>query len=620
VRVQAREDGIAIDEIVLSPQVYLTRSPGATRQDTTVLPPSDGSQASVTLVRGPYLQQPGSSSMTIVWATRESGPAEVRYAAAGGATAIVPASGRRVTAAASGLAFDYSQYEAHLSGLSASTVYGYRPLVNGVAAAAEATFRTAPQRGTGSVTFIAFGDSGVGSAEQRQLATLMAQDTFDLVLHAGDIAYGTSTGTGDASYATYQSWLFDIYRWLPAVPFMPVEGNHDSRPTNNDGQAYLDLFVLPANGASAAYPDHAERYYSFDYGPVHFVALDTEFTFQDTTRRAEQLAWLEADLTSTAQPWKIVYFHRSPFSSGGEHGSELAVQSAFSPVFERYHVDLVVSAHEHDYERTIPIKQSTSAADRAVPYLVTGGGGAPLYPNGTSAWTAYSASRYGYTKVMVDGCTLTLRQIGLDGAALDSTSLSHCVAPPPGPSEVVLYAASAPVRSGTWRVQPDPAAAAGQLILDPDAGAAKLAAPLTSPANYFELTFNAVAGVPYHLWIRGKAQGDFYRNDSVFVQFDHSVDQAGAAIYRTGTSSAAQVSIEDCSGCGLSGWGWQDNAYGSLGSNIYFSTTGTQRVRIQRREDGLAIDQIVLSPRTYLTARPGATRNDATILPSGGGQ
>jgi hypothetical protein len=623
VRVQAREDGIAIDEIVLSPQAYLTKSPGATRQDTTTLPPSDGGTvpSAVTLVRGPYLQRPGSSSMTVVWATRESGTAEVRYAAAGGATTIVPASGRRVAAASSGLPFDYSQYEAHLSGLSPSTVYGYRVLVNGAAAAPEATFRTAPSTGTGSVTFIAFGDSGVGSAEQRQLATLMGQDTFDLVLHAGDIAYGTSTGTGDASYATYQSWLFDIYRWFPTVPFMPVEGNHDSRPSNNDGRAYLDLFVLPVNGGSAGFPDHAERYYSFDYGPVHFVALDTEFTFQDTTRRAEQLAWLEADLTSTAQPWKIVYFHRSPFSSGGEHGSDLAVRSAFSPLFERYRVDLVVSAHEHDYERTIPIKQSTSAGDRAVPYLVTGGGGGPLYPNGTSSWTAYSASRYGYTKVKVEGCTLSLRQVGTDGAAFDSATLSHCVAPPPpGASEVVLYAASAPVRAGAWRVQPDAAAASGQLIVDPDAGAAKLAAPLASPANYFELTFNAVAGVPYHLWIRGKAQGNYYGNDSVFVQFDHSVDQAGAAVYRTATASAAAVSIEDCSGCGLSGWGWQDNAYGSLGSNIYFSTTGPQRVRIQRREDGIAIDQVVLSPRTYLTARPGATKNDATILPSSGGR
>lgn len=622
-RVQAREDGIAIDEIVLSPQAYLTRSPGATKQDTTVLPASDGSttQSSVTLVRGPYLQQPASSTMTVVWATRESGPAEVRYAAAGGPSAIAPATGRLVTAAASGLAFDYYQYEARLSGLSPSTAYGYRPLVGGVAAAPQATFRTSPATGTGGVTFIAFGDSGVGSAEQRQLASLMAADTFDLVLHAGDIAYGTSTGTGDASYATYQSWLFDVYRWFATVPFMPVEGNHDSRPSNNDGRAYLDLFVLPANGASAGYPDHAERYYSFDYGPVHFVALDTEFTFQDTARRSEQLAWLEADLTSTAQPWKIVYFHRSPFSSGGEHGSDLAVRSGFSPVFERYGVDLVVSAHEHDYERTIPIKQSATAGDRAVTYVVTGGGGGPLYPSGTSAWTAYSASRHGYTKVKVDGCILTLQQIGLDGAAFDSGSVSHCAAPPPAAAgEVVLYAASAPVRAGAWRVQSDSAAAGGQLIVDPDAGAAKLTTALASPATYFELTFNAAAGVPYHLWIRGKAQGDYYGNDSVFVQFDHSVDQSGAAAYRTGTSSAAAVSIEDCSGCGLSGWGWQDNSYGGLGLNIYFSTTGPQRLRIQTREDGLSIDQVVLSPRTYLTARPGATKNDATILPPSGGQ
>jgi hypothetical protein len=623
-RVQAREDGIAIDQIVLSPQVYLTKSPGTTKQDATVLPLSDGSvtPAGVTLVRGPYLQQPGSSSISVVWATREGGPAEVRFAAAGGTAVTVPAAGRLVSAATTGLPFDYYQYSAQLSGLAASTKYDYRPFVNGVAAAAAAAFTTAPSTGTGGVTFIAFGDSGVGSSEQRQLAALMKADAFDLVLHAGDIVYGTASGTGDATYGTFQSWFFDIYGWLPAVPFMPSEGNHDSRPSNGNGRAYLDLFMLPSNGASAAYPDHAERYYSFDYGPVHFVALDTEFAFQDAARRAEQLAWLEADLAGTLQPWKVAYFHRSPFSSGGEHGSDLTVRSAFGPLFERYGVDLAISAHEHVYERTIPINETTDPANRAVTYVVSGGGGGPLYPSGTSPWTAFSASRHGYTKVTVAGCVLTLQEIGLDGSAFDSASLSHCAPPPPpssDPPEVVLYAGSAPVRAGAWQLRPDPAAAAGQLLVHPDAGAAKLTTPLPSPVNYFELTFNAVAGVPYHLWIRGKAAGDFYGNDSVFAQFDRSVDQAGAAVYRTGTSSAAQISIEDCSGCGLSGWGWQDNSYSGFGSDIYFSATGPQRLRIQTREDGLSIDQVVLSPRTYLKSRPGAAKNDTTVLPSSGG-
>jgi len=150
----------------------------------------------------------------------------------------------------------------------------------------------------------------------------------------------------------------------------------------------------------------------------------------------------------------------------------------------------------------------------------------------------------------------------------------------------------------------------------PDAGAPKLSAPLASPTSYFEMTFNAQAGIPYRLWIRGKAQNDFYGNDSVFVQFSGSVTSSGAATYRIGTTSATDYNLEDCSGCGLQGWGWQDNGWGVgvMGPVIYFATTGTQTIRIQNREDGLSIDQIVLSPSTYLNASPGALKNDTVIL------
>ena len=78
-----------------------------------------------------------------------------------------------------------------------------------------------------------------------------------------------------------------------------------------------------------------------------------------------------------------------------------------------------------------------------------------------------------------------------------------------------------------------------------------------------------------------------------------------------------EYTLEDCSGCGVSGWGWQDNGYGLgvLGPLVYFVQSGTQTIRIQGREDGISIDQIVLSPSRYLTGAPGALRNDTTILP-----
>ena len=199
----------------------------------------------------------------------------------------------------------------------------------------------------------------------------------------------TPDGTGDASYRTFNDWFFDIYRVVAArrARSSPRRGNHDSRPSNGDGTAYLDAFTLPTNGASPAYPDHAERYYSFDYGRVHFVALDTEFAFQDATRRAEQLSWLESDLAATSQPWKIAFFHRSPYSAGGEHGSDLTVRAAFAPLFEQYGVQLVHLGSRARL-RTNTARSATPTTGTAVTYLVTGGGGAPLYPAGTADWTA----------------------------------------------------------------------------------------------------------------------------------------------------------------------------------------------------------------------------------------
>jgi hypothetical protein len=193
--------------------------------------------------------------------------------------------------------------------------------------------------------------------------------------------------------------------------------------------------------------------------------------------------------------------------------------------------------------------------------------------------------------------------------------------PPPTPpvvDEIVLHAAVQPLIADGWQVTSDGTAASGVRLQNPNANAPKLAAPLANPAQFFELTFNADGGKGYRLWLRGKALNDSYTNDSVYVQFGGSVDETGNAVWRVGTTSATTVVLEDCSGCNVQGWGWADNAYGlnALGPLVYFAASGTQRIRIQVREDGLAIDQIVLSAGTYRTTPPGATKNDSTILPA----
>jgi hypothetical protein len=183
--------------------------------------------------------------------------------------------------------------------------------------------------------------------------------------------------------------------------------------------------------------------------------------------------------------------------------------------------------------------------------------------------------------------------------------------------DIVVYAGDRTRVAGAWRLVTDSSAAAGSRVSHPDAGGAKLTAPLATPANFVEWSFTAEAGRQYRLWIRGRADGNSFANDSAFVQFSGAIDGAGQPIYRIGSTSATPFILEDCSGCGVSGWGWQDNGYGTgvLGPTIRFAVTGPQTIRIQTREDGLSIDQIVLSPSTYLTRAPGLTKNDTTIVP-----
>jgi endonuclease/exonuclease/phosphatase family metal-dependent hydrolase len=181
--------------------------------------------------------------------------------------------------------------------------------------------------------------------------------------------------------------------------------------------------------------------------------------------------------------------------------------------------------------------------------------------------------------------------------------------------DIVLHAKRAVGITGAWSLVNDTSAAGGVRIANPDNGAAKLETALGSPRDYFEIPFTAEPGRGYHLWIRSKAQNDNWKNDSVFVQFSGSVTSSGSAKFRIGTTSAAMYTLEEGSGAGSSAWGWQDNGYGYgvLGETIYFSGMN-QTLRVQAREDGISIDQIVLSPVAYATRAPGLGKNDTTII------
>jgi hypothetical protein len=241
--------------------------------------------------------------------------------------------------------------------------------------------------------------------------------------------------------------------------------------------------------------------------------------------------------------------------------------------------------------------------------------------------SASQMKSYRLVTSLTPGTTYYWRVVSKTMANLTKTSdlwnfTTGGVAPPPpasgsaGAGDIVLYAAEAPVKTGTWKVMIDSSAAGGARMVNPNLNAAKATSASASPASYFEMTFTAEAGKPYQLWLRGKGENDVYSNDSVFVQFSDSVTATGASLWRIGTTSAGEVNIENCSGCGISGWGWQDTGYGNgvPGVRVYFQTTGLHTIRVQIREDGLSIDQILLSQGPYLTTSPGTLKNDVVIL------
>jgi 3',5'-cyclic AMP phosphodiesterase CpdA len=288
-----------------------------------------------------------------------------------------------------------------LSGLRPGSRYYYR-----VAGAQKtSSFRTAPEEPDSGFSFAVVGDSGTGSKAQRAVASLLERMQPDLILHTGDVVYPK----GDD--ADYDPKFFAPYRRIiDSVPVFPCLGNHDVETEN--GAPYLENFHLPRNDLESA-----GRYYSFDWGNAHFVALDSELYYDDEGGDPErQKAWLERDLGETRQPWKFVFFHRPPYSSS-EHGSDLLVREDLEPVLARHGVDLVFSGHDHDYERTVQIK--------GVTYVVTGGGGKDLYEAGESEWTAFSASAHHAVHVRVDGERLRLEAVeSNDDVVIDRLDLS----------------------------------------------------------------------------------------------------------------------------------------------------------------------------------------------------
>jgi hypothetical protein len=182
----------------------------------------------------------------------------------------------------------------------------------------------------------------------------------------------------------------------------------------------------------------------------------------------------------------------------------------------------------------------------------------------------------------------------------------------------VIYASNVPTTAlhGGWSRVSDSTSPSGIKLTTADNGYQQLNSPLASPVHYFDVSFPTVAGSPYRLWLRLKARANSKYNDAVWVQFS-GAQANGSTVFRTGSTSGLLVNLATDSGAAsLNNWGWHNTAYWlSQPTTFTFPAGGTQSMRIQLREDGVEIDQIVLSPSTYLNSAPGPATNDSTIVP-----
>jgi hypothetical protein len=266
--------------------------------------------------------------------------------------------------------------------------------------------------------------------------------------------------------------------------------------------------------------------------------------------------------------------------------------------------DGVTAAHTYKTAATYPLVLTVADTAGAVGWAVT-----TVTVGGPAASAPLAADAGGPYEGKVG------QLVSLDGGASSVPSSVNAAYRWTFGDDIVLHAPLFTTAGSRWRKIADSTAAAGTALENPLAGAPKVTSPLANPSSYVEATFRAAAGIPYRVWIRMRADHDSWANDSVFVQFSGAVDGSGTPIARIGTTGAHGVVLEDGNGAGVAAWGWADAAYGGLAAPIYFNQDGVQRIRIQQREDGLRIDQVVISAASHFTSAPGSLKHDTTLVP-----
>lgn len=322
-----------------------------------------------------------STSRTIIWQADEKleNPA-AEYKNATGQITAVPASVQELNTG-SGTLYVYTSA---LTGLEPGSAYEYRAGYEG----SRTGWHKLPAAQPESFKALIFPDSQSSdySGWQKLTQTAYAKnEDAAFFVNMGDLV------DNGYDFSQWRAWFNSVAPMIENIPFAPVMGNHETY--NMDWQIapptpYLTLFNLPENGTDA----NKNLYYSFDYGDVHFVVLNTqtdEMADFNPDLMQQQLSWLRSDLAGTQSKWKIVLMHkdilRYAFTDRPNNFDPASIQftpwaQQLMPVFEEYNVDAVLTAHLHTYRRRVPLK-AFKPDNTGITYILTGVAGSVRYAN-----------------------------------------------------------------------------------------------------------------------------------------------------------------------------------------------------------------------------------------------
>jgi acid phosphatase type 7 len=320
------------------------------------------------VTRGPYLQTATPDSIIVMWRTDIATSSAVRFG-------LTPGNLNQI-ASNTDLVDDH---EITLSGLTPNTRYYYSVGTVAAELAGDASYAltTPPLASSDKPARVWFlGDSGTKDANAAAVRDAYlefngSRDT-DLIVMLGDNAYNIG------SDIEYQAAVFDMYpELLRKVPLWPAMGNHDGIDIFfNNSTAYYDMFSLPTLGEAGGVPSGSELYYSFDYGDIHFICLDSMISSR--AAGGSMMTWFESDLVANDKFWTVVFWHHPPYSKGS-HDSDtedqlIDMRENAVPLLEEYGVDLVLSGHSHSYERSVLLNGNHDVSTTLTPSMVLNSG------------------------------------------------------------------------------------------------------------------------------------------------------------------------------------------------------------------------------------------------------